>query len=139
MWSKTQAWEMWPNGWPDCRMLSVQVSHTINNWCPQLGPPQLLLGQNPSGGWVCSSVWGQHCRKCHICREKIQLSRAKPGNPASTHISERIRGTTKVRKCPRQEVDVVRVYRHARRREDHQVGRRAMEVEVQGRRRRGRH
>ena len=32
MWSKTQAWEMWPNGWPDCRMLPVQVSHTINNW-----------------------------------------------------------------------------------------------------------
>ena len=36
MWSETQAWEMWPNGWPDCRMLSVPVSHTINNWCPQL-------------------------------------------------------------------------------------------------------
>ena len=78
MWSKTQAWEMWPSGWPDCRMLSVQVSHTINNWCPQ------LTGENPSGGWVCSSVWGQHCGKCHICREKMQLFRAKPGNPAST-------------------------------------------------------
>ena len=21
MWSTTQAWEMWPNGWPDCGML----------------------------------------------------------------------------------------------------------------------
>ena len=26
---------------------------------------------------------GQYCGKYHICREKMQLSRAKPGNPAS--------------------------------------------------------
>ena len=46
----------------------------------------LQLGQNPSGGWVCSSVWEQHCGKYHICREKMHLSRAKPGNPASRPI-----------------------------------------------------
>ena len=38
------------------------------------------------GGWVCSSVLGQYCGKYHICREKMQLSRAKPGNPASYSI-----------------------------------------------------
>ena len=30
----------------------------------------------------------KHCRKYHICREKMQLSRAKPGNPASIYIGE---------------------------------------------------
>ena len=62
-------------------MMSVPVSHTINNWCPQ------ITGSEPSGGWVCRlSVWGKHCGKYHICREKMQLSRAKPGNQASYSI-----------------------------------------------------
>ena len=68
MWSKTQALEMWPNGWPDCGMLFLTqlTEDTIYLW------------------WlVCSSVLGQYCGKYHICREKMQLSRAKPGNPAS--------------------------------------------------------
>ena len=63
--------------------MSVPVCHTINNWCPQ------ITGSEPSGGWVCRlSVWGKHCGKYHICREKMQLSRAKPGNPASIYIGE---------------------------------------------------
>ena len=35
MWSKIQAWEMWPNGWPDCGMLFLtQLNEdTIYLWC----------------------------------------------------------------------------------------------------------
>ena len=36
-------------------------------------------------------LWGQHYGKYHICREKIQLSRAKPVNPASNNIKDKIR------------------------------------------------
>ena len=71
MWSKTQAWEMWHNGWPACGMLFLT----------QLNEDTFIYG-----GWVCNSVLDQHCGKYHICREKMQLTRAKPGNPASNDI-----------------------------------------------------
>ena len=57
--------------------MSVPVSHTINNWCPQ------LTGSESLGGWVCSSVWGQHCGKLPRKDAKFYISQAKPGNPAS--------------------------------------------------------
>ena len=54
MWSKTQAWEMWPYGWPDCRMLSVPVSHTINNWgrIPVVAGFVVLCGANIVGNII---------------------------------------------------------------------------------------
>ena len=46
---------MWPNGWPDCGMMFLT---------------QLTEDTFIYGGWVCSSLLGQHCGTYHICREK---------------------------------------------------------------------
>ena len=54
-------------------------------------------------------------------------------------INERIRGKKKVRKITKKVQDKrLKWYGHAMRREEHNVGRRAMEMKVQGRRKRGR-
>ena len=54
--------------------------------------------------------------------------------------NERIRATTKVGEITRKVQEIrLKWYGHAMRREEHYVGRRAMEMKVQGRRKRGRH